>query len=212
MTNIVNDPLFLEIATYYSNKLALHGDTPRGVDWNGEVSQLVRFDQLSNIINTQDCFSVNDLGCGYGALYDYLSTYTTSFEYSGIDISEDMINAAKMHYGDKKNAQFFVSNKPQQIADYSIASGIFNVRLSQTESKWQSYMKDTLDILDQSSRYGFAFNCLTLYSDLETMKEYLHYANPCELFDFCKRRYSPNVSLLHDYALYEFTILVRKSL
>ncbi len=212
MTNIANDPLLLEVATYYSNKLALHGDTPRGVDWNGEESQLLRFDQLSNIINIQDFFSVNDLGCGYGALYDYLLSRHKAFIYTGIDISADMINAAKVYFSDKHNAQFFTSNKPQQIADYSIASGIFNVRLSQTESNWQSYIERTLDLLDQSSRYGFAFNCLTLYSDSEKMKEYLHYANPCELFDLCKRRYSPNVSLLHDYALYEFTILVRKTL
>jgi hypothetical protein len=31
------------------------------------------------------------------------------------------------------------------------------------------------------------------------------------LFDLCKRRYSRNVALLHDYEIYEFTILVRKA-
>ena len=30
------------------------------------------------------------------------------------------------------------------------------------------------------------------------------------MFDLCKRRYSPRVALLHDYPLYEFTVLVRK--
>jgi len=30
------------------------------------------------------------------------------------------------------------------------------------------------------------------------------------LFDYCKRTYSRDVALLHDYGLYEFTILVRK--
>ena len=42
------------------------------------------------------------------------------------------------------------------------------------------------------------------------MRPDLYYADPCELFDRCKRRYSRNVALLHDYDLYEFTILVRK--
>jgi hypothetical protein len=59
---------------------------------------------------------------------------------------------------------------------------------------------------------GFAFNCLTAYSDAHKMQSYLYYADPCRLFDLCKRRYSRNVALLHDYGLYEFTILVRKEL
>jgi hypothetical protein len=42
------------------------------------------------------------------------------------------------------------------------------------------------------------------------MREDLFYADPCELFDYCKTRFARNVALLHDYGLYEFTILVRK--
>jgi hypothetical protein len=48
------------------------------------------------------------------------------------------------------------------------------------------------------------------YSDPERMRAHLYYADPCRLFDHCKRRYSRHVALLHDYGLYEFTILVRK--
>ena len=32
----------------------------------------------------------------------------------------------------------------------------------------------------------------------------------CEMFDVCKQPFSPRVALLHDYPLYEFTIIVRK--
>ncbi len=53
------------------------------------------------------------------------------------------------------------------------------------------------------------FNCLTSYSDPEKKRDELYYADPCALFDMCKRRYSRQVALLHDYGLYEFTILVR---
>jgi hypothetical protein len=42
------------------------------------------------------------------------------------------------------------------------------------------------------------------------MRDDLYYADPCELFDHCKRQHSRNVALLHDYTLYEFTILVRR--
>jgi hypothetical protein len=33
--------------------------------------------------------------------------------------------------------------------------------------------------------------------------------DPLRLFDHCKRTFSPDVALLHDYPLWEFTILVR---
>ena len=109
-------------------------------------------------------------------------------------------------------AHFVVAAKPAETADYGIASGIFNVRLRRNDAEWRDYLEDTLDGLDLTSRRGFAFNCLTSYSDADKMRDYLYYADPCTLFDLCKRRYSRYVALLHDYGLYEFTILVRKHL
>ena len=199
-----------EVAEYYSSKLAQHGTTPHGVDWNCEESQTLRFEQLHKIVNTSNSFSVNDLGCGYGAFYDFLTNRFKSFTYLGIDVSEEMILAAEQHHKDRSNSRFVTASEPDQVADYGVASGIFNVRLGRSDEEWHSYLKATLDVLDQTSRFGFAFNCLTSYSDADKMQDYLFYADPCTLFDLCKRRYSREVALLHDYGLYEFTILVRK--
>jgi len=138
-----------EVAYYYSSKLAQHGETARGVDWNDEKSQTLRFEQLSKIINTQNTFSVNDLGCGYGALFDFLRNNYRSFTYFGIDVSMDMIQVARKRYQDKPEAQFVVSAKPDHIADYGVASGIFNVRLNRSIEEWRSYLEATLDKLDQ---------------------------------------------------------------
>ena len=64
--------------------------------------------------------------------------------------------------------------------------------------------------MDETSSRGFSFNCLTKYSDAEKMMDNLFYADPCDLFDYCKWNFSKQVALLHDYGLYEFTIIVRK--
>jgi SAM-dependent methyltransferase len=204
--------LLAQVADYYTNKLARYGETPQGVDWNGEESQTLRFEQLCKIIGTSNHFSVNDLGCGYGAFYSFLTNRYGSFSYSGFDISESMIRAAKQRTFDQMQARFEISSEPDQVADYGVASGIFNVRLGQLDDEWRSYLEATLDVLDKTSRVGFTFNCLTSYSDSNKMREYLYYADPCVLFDLCKRRYSRNVAILHDYGLFEFTILVRKEL
>jgi len=72
------------------------------------------------------------------------------------------------------------------------------------------YVLDTVSELDRLSNKGFAFNILTSYSDADLMRSDLFYADPCYFFDYCKRNFSKQVALLHDYGLYEFTILVRK--
>lgn len=204
--------LLAEVANYYSGKLAEHGDTPRGVDWNSEESQKIRFEQLCKIINTgNSSFSLNDLGLsGYGALLDYLRDKYPACNFLGVDVSSEMIDAAKKRNAATQQARFISSKEPDQIADYGVASGIFNVRLGRSDAEWFAYLQATLDVLDRTSSLGFAFNCLTSYSDEDKKRDYLYYADPCGLFDLCKRRYSRQVALLHDYGLYEFTILVRK--
>jgi SAM-dependent methyltransferase len=200
-----------EVATYYAGKLAEHGDTPRGVDWNGEESQMVRFAQLCKIIDSKTPnFSLNDLGCGYGALLDYLRDKHAACTYLGVDVSHEMIKVAEQRHAAADRARFITSSEPDEVADYSLASGIFNVRLGRSDAEWFDYLQATLDVLDRTSSLGFAFNCLTSYSDEDKKRDYLYYADPCRLFDLCERRYSRQVALLHDYGLYEFTILVRK--
>jgi SAM-dependent methyltransferase len=204
---LVND-----VANYYAEKLSAHGNTPQGVDWNGEVSQIDRFIQLLKVVETHEGdFSINDLGCGYGALLDYLRGRKIDCEYVGIDVSQEMISAASDRHALTPHARFINSAEPDILADYGVASGIFNVRLKRTDDEWYDYLQSTLDILDRTSRYGFSFNCLTSYSDEEKKRDYLYYAEPNKIFDLCKRRYSHQVALLHDYGLYEFTILVRKN-
>jgi SAM-dependent methyltransferase len=207
--------LLSEVATYYSTKLLEHGNTPQGVDWNSTESQCLRFEQLTQILPKSQGFSINDLGCGYGALLDYLTGRYRNFHYAGYDVSQDMVKAARSMSSTKDNPEincaFHVASEPLEIADYGVASGIFNVQMKRSNLEWQSYIESTIDTLNRTSRFGFAFNCLTSYSDASKMQNHLYYANPCLWFDRCKQLYSRQVALLHDYGLYEFTILVRKS-
>ena len=216
MTKENKSSLLSEVATYYTEKLKVHGETPHGVDWNSAESQSLRFEQLCKIISIEKRdFSLNDLGCGYGALLEYLHNKYSISSYLGIDVSKNMILSAesrqvKSHHAASGLVRFLNAAQPDIEADYGVASGIFNVRLSRTDNEWYGYLQDTLDELDRTSRFGFAFNCLTSYSDEDKKRDYLYYADPCKIFDLCKRRYSRQVALLHDYELYEFTILVRK--
>jgi SAM-dependent methyltransferase len=198
------------VADYYSEKLARFGATPRGVDWNSAESQELRFTQLSLLLPQSAPFSLNDLGCGYGALLAFLGTQRYEVDYRGFDVSADMVRIARERNSARLNAAFFEGARPASAADYSVASGIFNVRIGFTDAQWLTYIDATLDELNSASRRGFAFNCLTRYSDPERRRPDLYYGDPCRFFERCMTRYAPHVSLLHDYGLYEFTIIVRK--
>jgi SAM-dependent methyltransferase len=197
------------IKDYYEAKLAQHGATPNGVDWNGEASQRVRFQSLSQVIARVpgDSFSIDDYGCGYGAYLGYLNERGWQPDYLGLDVSPEMVAAGAQQY---PQGAFAVGNTSPRVADYAVASGIFNVALDMDREAWLRYILDTLDAMHAATTRGFSFNCLTSYSDAEFMRPHLYYGDPCFFFDHCKRRYSRQVALLHDYGLYGFTITVRK--
>ncbi len=202
--------LLSDVNAYYSAKVREHGPTPRGVDWNSSQSQETRFAQLLKVVDADNPGIVCDYGCGYGGLLDYLQNQKVACVYKGFDISEPMLAEARRRHGDNPTAAFTACDRDLAGADFIVASGIFNVRLQTPDADWRVHVLATIDRLAELSTRGFAFNCLTSFSDADRMRPDLHYADPCQLFDHCKRRFSRNVALLHDYNLYEFTILVRK--
>jgi SAM-dependent methyltransferase len=196
-------------AAYYAGKLREHGATHRGVDWNSAQSQELRFAQLLRVCQESPVLAINDYGCGYGALVDYLADTGRPFEYGGYDASADMIAAAKVRHGDRPGCEFTSVRDDLKRRPFTIASGVFNVKLDAGSDEWWAYVLRVLDDIASASSQGFAFNLLTSYSDPERRRDDLFYAQPEAVFSHCMQRFSKRVALIHDYALYEFTVLVR---
>lgn len=206
--NVVN--ISKEIENYYNTCIRVHGSTPRGVDWNSFRAQTLRFEQIARILPPQKRAIILDYGCGYGALATWLCQRGYRFRYYGYDISTEMLSRAqKLHFNNPR--RIFV-NKLEEIkfVDFTVASGVFNVKLQNSSSNWLNHVISCLNDINRISRKGFSFNMLTSHSDAALMKNYLFYADPCKIFNHCKKMYSKNVALLHDYDLYEFTVLVKK--
>ena len=202
--------ILAKVEAYYTGRLRAHGPTPRGVDWSSAESQQLRFEQLLKLCESGRPFSLVDYGCGYGGLLEYLQELGAEATYTGFDLSADMIDAARGRHRTSGPTPAFVTREAEvPTADYAVASGIFNVRLDVSDEAWLAYVLATLDKLAATGRRGFAFNMLSRYSDPEKRRPDLYYGDPLTFFDHCKRRYSPRVALLHDYPLWEFTMLVR---
>lgn len=200
--------LLKDVEAYYTGRVREFGATAKGVDWNSAESQQLRFAQLARLWEGETgVVDVIDYGCGYGALVDHLRASTTSLRYQGFDVSAEMIGRAASRAG--PDCSFTTQPDALEAADYVVASGIFNVRLGHAVNDWVGYMQRTIASMKALGRRGFAFNALTSYADPDKQRADLYYADPMFWFDFCKRSHSPRVALLHDYPLYEFTILVR---
>lgn len=201
-----------KLGEYFSGKLNQFGATPQGVDYNGPESQALRFEQLVKVIDPSKPFSVIDYGCGYGAMFDFLHDKGWEFEYYGVDLIEKMVHAGREAHKGHPNAHFTTREEDLPRAEYLLAGAIFNIKLDETYAAWQGFVVRTLSHMNTLCSKGFSFNMLTKYSDADRMTQRpdLFFGDPVFYFDFCKRNFSRDVALLHDYGLYDFTILVRK--
>ena len=200
-----------KISNLYSDNLTEHGDQSKAVGWPTADSQELRFEKLTEVIpETASLFSVNDYGCGYGAHLEYLikKRYPVS-GYNGYDLSEEMLDKSQERLKDfDGDLNLINSSEISTQADFTFVSGTFNVRFESSYEEWKAFIEKTLHMINESSNLGFSFNLLSKYVDWE--EPHLFYGDPCYWFDYCKKNFSKHVSLLHDYPLYEWTILVRK--
>lgn len=207
---MIHDDILLRVGDYYTGKLRAHGATPRGVDWSSAESQELRFAELARLWGLETSFSLTDYGCGYAALAGYLRRQGARVGYVGFDVSAEMLARAAELWGGPPGIELLGDASRLHPTDYAVASGVFNVKLDTDDARWLEYVLAEIEVLDRLGRKGFAFNALSLYSEPERRRPDLYYADPLALFDHCKRRFSPRVALLHDYPLYEFTVLVRR--
>ena len=205
--------LLAPVATAFRRRLAEYGNQPHGVFWRTRDGQMMRFDILLGILEAVDVragtTTINDFGCGYGALFTHIrdEAFMTGGRYTGYDVTEEMILAAKRAHPDQR-ATFVRGSMATREADYSFVSGTYNMLIDADEADWLALIQTSLRQLWSKTRKGLAFNMLSTY-DRHRQGD-LYYADPCVFFDFCIPGLSPNVTLLHDYPLKEWTIYVRR--
>ena len=205
--------LHADIRQYYSQKIQRHGPTPLGVDWPCQPTQELRFIQLLRLCDFKAPFSLNDVGCGYGALLAFLAKRHRGkkVDYLGIDLSPAMIAEAHQLWRKRRNTEFIIANTPPRIADYSVASGIFNVKLNQPEALWTQFIEKTLTTMHATSRRGFAVNFLAPLAEGATGKPELYRAPSTLWGRYCEQAFGAAVEVLGSYGMREYTLLVRTS-
>ena len=187
----------------YADRLERLGTTVQALGWRDRAQQYLRFEILANI-DDLDGKSVLDVGCGFGDLLAYLMDAGKRIEYTGIDISPDMVSEAQSRY---PSARFECLDLSQQKVegqfDYVVESGVFNHKVHDNEQ----FVRDMLSAMFDHCSLGVAANMMTSHVDYRD--EYLHYYDPGEILEYT-RQLSRYAVIRHDYPLYEFTLFVYK--
>jgi SAM-dependent methyltransferase len=198
-----------DIDDYFSEKINNSRSYHEAVDWNSKKGQYLRFEKLYKVINQEKNITISDYGCGNGEFINFLNSINRKYKnYYGYDISKQMIIDCKKRFNLKKNI-FYNTNNILKKTDFIVCSGIFNIRFKHSYKSWENYVLQQVDQFYKFSKLGFSFNLLTKYSDKDRQEKRLFYASPEKFFSICKKKYR-KVTLVHDYELYEFTILVKK--
>jgi hypothetical protein len=205
-------PVYSTIESYYDAKVSKHGPTPLGVDWSCVATQQLRFVQLLKICDFGAPFLLNDVGCGYGAVLAYMAERhpQAKVDYLGLDVSAAMIAHAIGLYGHRPDRRFMVARDIPRVVDYSIASGIFNVKLDQPVDVWEYFIGATIRQMHATSRRSFSVNFLAPAAAGQSSTASL-YRTPAEPWvRFCENKLGCSADIVAGYGLREFTLLVRR--
>ena len=106
------------VSAYYSGTLQRFGATPLGVDWPNRLNQELRLVQLLKVCDLSAPRSLNDVGCGYGALRTLLSRRhrCAQIDLLGTDVSPAMVAAARRRWRHRADCAFEVAEGAVRLA------------------------------------------------------------------------------------------------
>ena len=163
------------------------GDTACGVHWRDEKEQQLRFqilcEPMKEYLYENPNVSITDLGCGYGALFDFLQNRGFVGQYYGYERNTNMIQYAKEQYP-FKNAHFIHRSRVDVLTDFTVISGTLNLKMQAPTEIWWEEVQELLDSTWLKTRYMMAFNYLATPSKRPMMNR-LFYCNPKDMNEFC---------------------------
>lgn len=202
------------LARHYDLTCRQFGPSPASVLWQSRGTQAARFKALMAVAGDdrfQRRLSLNDVGCGYGALWFWLGWTWRWWQrgtYTGYDISPVMLEMALSRITSPR-ARFMCSPYPLEPADYTVASGLFGLKLGATDQEWDAWVETLILHMAHASRRGLACNFLNKRTRVSPQPT-LWYTDPETEYDRM-RRLLPGAYIwfAEPYLPGDFTLLVR---
>ena len=154
--------------------------------------------------------SIGDIGCGYGALAQYISAkhLTKNMHYFGCDISEELINYCQKNYN-LSWADFVVGSKPHSSVDICLISGTFNLTATKNLLAWENYIFKNLTECWFKTQKMLIFNLQT--SDTTHISSgKIFYANKNNILNRCNALLNTAVCVEHIDLPFDTTFVIKK--
>lgn len=206
------EQLLTLISLAYDHAIIEHGPGAVGVCWTEPDDQVRRYELLLQGVRPEDrngSVSINDLGCGYGALFDLVADrpLMQGGRYFGYDLSAAMIRTATERHRDPR-AMFVESPVALFTSDYSFVSGTFNFNFGARPDLWRAYIEASLKDLWSKTGKVMAFNLLD--NRCQNQLDDLYYADRAHWIAFAKTL-SPEVEMRDDVVKDDFTLFVART-
>lgn len=194
----------VRLTSLYNGRLSEHGISAKTVGWASISDQYLRFEVLCRGLDLRGR-RVLDIGCGLGDFVPWAEArYGADFDYTGIDLSADLVAAARERFGGARR-HFVAGTLPDGddvgMFDIALLSGALTFKTTDN----MAVMRSILASAWKHCAAAVCCNFMTGYADSRLEKNF-HYS-PEEVFAFA-HSLSRFVVLYHDYDLWEFTIQI----
>lgn len=185
--------------------------------WTNQSVQEKRFDVLIDFIrlhtpSEQQAVAIDllDVGCGFGDLKPYLEKAGILVNYTGIDVSPDMVQAGQFKHQNihLRQGELFDFDWMESSFDWVVCSGAMNevVDLPGEEGE---YAKAMIHKMYALSRKGVVFNLLDATHGWTHSRLDLQSFDPEVMTRFCQRL-TKYVSVKQEYLPNDFTVCLTK--
>lgn len=196
---IIEDP-----ERFWDGMIKKWGDRPEALCWSTRERQIKRFDVLSRVI-TKNNTRLLDLGCGTADFYVYMVEKGWIGTYSGIDISQKMLDVAGEKVAHKTLlTRGDIAEAEYGSHDYVILSGTFNHRFYINDTRQNMWMKKIIMKMWNASKIAMAFNMRSAWGWEPATPEIYAY-NPDTVISIC-RGITSRMVFDHSYFPHDFTI------
>jgi SAM-dependent methyltransferase len=201
------------IVQHYEQCLRKYGATPAGVDWPSKTDLAARFGVMLELLAEAGRQpELLDLGCGPALILDYLAATgeIDRIKYRGIDLSAEMIDAARARWPKHEFScrDIISAPLPEQSVDVVIMNGVLTERISLDVATMTALAESLVAAAFRVARIGIAFNVMNAHVDWQR-NDLFHWPFDA-LAGFVRREISPHYLFRADYGLHECTCVIRR--
>lgn len=209
----IMDEISARLEQHYDMTFRTRGATSDGVDWGPDETKLERRYALMLEVAARTAktdWSILDVGCGFGGLLEFLRRRGVNPAYTGVEISQSMIDWAQANIAGARFIQGdFLQWETEETFDFVICNGILTQKLDTPALEMDAYASNLIKKMFRQCNVGIAFNIMTTKSNFYSNN--LYYRNPGEVMSWCLSEITPYVKIDHTYPYYEFTTYLYKN-